>query len=91
MIELQDITKTYGSGEVTTRVLTGVSFTIERGEYVALMGTSGTGKSTLMNIIGLLDQINCRRDGICFVTRGSECDRLPLRSWPSCVQKCLDS
>ena len=55
MIELNDITKTYGSGEVTTRVLTGVSFTIERGEYVALMGTSGTGKSTLMNIIGLLD------------------------------------
>jgi len=55
MIELNDITKTYGNGAVTTRVLTGVSFTIERGEYVAIMGTSGTGKSTLMNIIGLLD------------------------------------
>ena len=55
MIELIDITKTYGNGEVTTRVLAGISFTIERGEYVALMGTSGTGKSTLMNIIGLLD------------------------------------
>jgi len=56
MIELNDITKTYGNGAVTTPVLTGVSFTIERGEYVAIMGTSGTGKSTLMNILGLLDR-----------------------------------
>ena len=56
MIKLNDITKTYGNGAVTTPVLTGVSFTIERGEYVAIMGTSGTGKSTLMNILGLLDR-----------------------------------
>ena len=56
MIELNDITKTYGNGAVTTPVLRGVSFTIEQGEYVALMGTSGTGKSTLMNILGLLDR-----------------------------------
>ena len=56
MIELNDITKTYGNGAATTPVLTGVSFTIERGEYVAIMGTSGTGKSTLMNILGLLDR-----------------------------------
>ena len=56
MIELSDITKTYGNDAVTTAVLTGVSFTIERGEHVAIMGTSGTGKSTLMNILGLLDR-----------------------------------
>jgi len=56
MIELNDITKTYGNGAVTTPVLTGVSFTIDHGEYVAIMGTSGTGKSTLMNILGLLDR-----------------------------------
>ncbi|MBN1341795.1 MAG: ABC transporter ATP-binding protein [Phycisphaerae bacterium] len=56
MIELKDITKTYGNGSVATAVLKDISFSIERGEYVAIMGTSGTGKSTLMNILGLLDR-----------------------------------
>jgi len=56
MIEVQEIEKTYGNGVAETRVLEGVSFRIEQGEYVALMGTSGTGKSTLMNILGCLDR-----------------------------------
>ena len=56
MIELSDIAKTFANGEMTTPVLKGISFTIDRGEYVAIMGTSGTGKSTLMNILGLLDR-----------------------------------
>jgi putative ABC transport system ATP-binding protein len=56
MIKLQNITKTYGNGTMTTPVLKGVSFSIEKGEYVAIMGASGTGKSTLMNILGLLDR-----------------------------------
>jgi ABC-type lipoprotein export system ATPase subunit len=56
MIELENITRTYGNGAVTTPVLKGVSFAIEAGEYVAIMGTSGTGKSTLMNVLGLLDR-----------------------------------
>ena len=56
MIELNDITKTFGNGEMTTPVLKGISFTIDQGECVAIMGTSGTGKSTLMNILGLLDK-----------------------------------
>ena len=56
MIELQDIEKTYGNGTVRTPVLKGISFRIEKGEYVALMGTSGTGKSTLMNVLGCLDR-----------------------------------
>ncbi|MBC8876324.1 MAG: ABC transporter ATP-binding protein [Planctomycetes bacterium] len=56
MIELHDITKTYGNAGAATQVLKGVSFTIDAGEYVAIMGTSGTGKSTLMNILGLLDR-----------------------------------
>jgi putative ABC transport system ATP-binding protein len=55
MIELNNIEKTYGNGSVTTPVLRGVSFRIEPGEYVAIMGASGTGKSTLMNILGCLD------------------------------------
>ncbi len=55
MIELEGIEKTYVSGEVVTRVLQGISFEVEAGEYVAIMGASGTGKSTLMNILGCLD------------------------------------
>jgi len=55
MIELKDIEKTYGNGNVSTPVLRGISFRIEPGEYVAIMGSSGTGKSTLMNILGCLD------------------------------------
>ncbi len=56
MIELENIEKTYGNGSVTTPVLRGISFRIEPGEYVAIMGASGTGKSTLMNILGCLDR-----------------------------------
>jgi putative ABC transport system ATP-binding protein len=56
MIELEAIEKVYASGAVETPVLKGVSFRIKAGEYVAIMGASGTGKSTLMNILGLLDK-----------------------------------
>ena len=56
MIELEGIEKTYTSGDVVTRVLEDVSFEIQPGEYVAIMGASGTGKSTLMNILGCLDK-----------------------------------
>ncbi|MFC1705629.1 ABC transporter ATP-binding protein [Planctomycetota bacterium] len=56
MIVLERIEKTYGDGEVSTPVLRGVTFRIEPGEYVAIMGSSGTGKSTLMNILGCLDK-----------------------------------
>jgi putative ABC transport system ATP-binding protein len=56
LIELESIRKTYGEGDTATVVLEGVSFRIEAGEYVAIMGTSGTGKSTLMHILGCLDR-----------------------------------
>jgi putative ABC transport system ATP-binding protein len=56
MIELTNIVKTYVTGGVETPVLHGINFTVEEGEFVALMGPSGTGKSTLMNILGLLDR-----------------------------------
>ena len=56
MIEFKDIEKTYGTGDLAVQVLSGLSFHVEKGEYVAIMGPSGTGKTTLMNILGLLDR-----------------------------------
>lgn len=55
MIEVKNITKTYGEGETAFQALQGVSFTISDGEFVAIMGPSGSGKSTLMHILGCLD------------------------------------
>jgi putative ABC transport system ATP-binding protein len=55
MIEIKDITKTYGTGPEAYTALGGVSFTIDEGEFVAIMGPSGSGKSTLMHILGCLD------------------------------------
>lgn len=55
IIRLEDIYKTYGSGETTVHALNGVNLTIHQGEYCSIMGASGSGKSTAMNIIGCLD------------------------------------
>src|SRR5580704_1392951 len=55
MIEIKDITKSYGSGDTAFQALKGVSFSIQDGEFVAIMGPSGSGKSTLMHILGCLD------------------------------------
>jgi putative ABC transport system ATP-binding protein len=56
VIEVRDITKVYMMGEVEVRALAGVSFNIERGEVLSIMGPSGSGKSTLMNTLGCLDR-----------------------------------
>jgi putative ABC transport system ATP-binding protein len=56
LIELDNICKTYGSGETAVHALQKVSLQIAAGEYCAIMGTSGSGKSTAMNIIGCLDR-----------------------------------
>jgi putative ABC transport system ATP-binding protein len=56
MIELASIAKTYKSDTMDTPVLNEISFRIEKGEYVAVVGASGTGKTTLMNIVGCLDR-----------------------------------
>lgn len=56
VIEAREITKTYQMGEVLVEALRGVSFNIQRGEVVSIMGPSGSGKSTLMNTLGCLDR-----------------------------------
>jgi putative ABC transport system ATP-binding protein len=55
LIELRGVTKTYGVGATAFQALRGVDMTIGRGEFVAVMGASGSGKSTTMNILGCLD------------------------------------
>jgi len=56
MIEIENLVKTYETGQTRTEVLKGISFRVGKGEYAALMGASGTGKSTLLNILGGLDK-----------------------------------
>ena len=55
LLEVNNICKTYGSGETAVHALKKVSFSVPKGEYVAIVGESGSGKSTLLNMIGALD------------------------------------
>ena len=55
LIDVRDILKIYTTGDVELRALDGVSFSVEAGEFVSIMGHSGSGKSTMMNVLGCLD------------------------------------
>lgn len=55
LLEVNNICKTYGSGETAVNALKNVSFSVPKGEYVSIVGESGSGKSTLLNMIGALD------------------------------------
>jgi putative ABC transport system ATP-binding protein len=55
IIEFKNIVKTYGKGQAKTHALNGIDFAIKKGEFISIMGASGSGKSTSMNIIGCLD------------------------------------
>ena len=57
MIQLSEAKKIYGTGEGTVHALSGITLTIQKGEFVAITGKSGCGKTTLLNIIGLLDNL----------------------------------
>jgi len=58
MIEVKDITKTYGSGESEVKVLRGISVKIEDGDFAVILGASGSGKSTFLNVISALERPN---------------------------------
>jgi putative ABC transport system ATP-binding protein len=56
LMVLSGVSKIYGEGDIAVHALRTVDFTLERGDYLAIIGSSGSGKSTLMNIVGCLDQ-----------------------------------
>ncbi len=56
ILKVEDLRKVYGTGDNTVRALDGVSFSVEKGDFVAIVGPSGSGKSTLLHILGGVDR-----------------------------------
>ena len=72
LIEITDLSKVYGAGDVAVHALRGINVAVAEGEFVAIMGPSGSGRSTFMNILGCLD----RPTGGTYVLDGEDVSRL---------------
>jgi putative ABC transport system ATP-binding protein len=79
VIQVEDIHKVYSLGETQVHALRGVTLGIERGEFVAIMGASGSGKSTFMNILGCLDKPSSGR----YLLEGTDVARLDKKQLAS--------
>ena len=77
VIRVEDLYKTYRMGDVEVPALRGVNLAIQRGEFVAVMGSSGSGKSTFMNIVGCLDRPTNGR----YFLEGQEVGSLSRDEW----------
>ena len=77
LICVEDVYKTYRMGDVEVPALRGINLTIEHGEFVAVMGSSGSGKSTFMNILGCLDRPNTGK----YFLEGHEVGSLKPDQW----------
>ena len=79
--ELIDVSKVYGSGDLTVRALDQLNLTVHRGDYLAVMGASGSGKSTAMNILGCLD----RPTSGSYRLNGQSVEQLDDDAWRMCA------
>ncbi|HEX2929850.1 MAG TPA: ABC transporter ATP-binding protein [Candidatus Binatia bacterium] len=77
VIRVENLHKTYHMGDVEVPALRGIDLTIERGEFVAVMGSSGSGKSTFMNILGCLDRPSAGK----YYLDGEEVGSLSANEW----------
>lgn len=78
ILKVENLTKTYGSGENLVHAVDDVSFSVEKGEFVAIVGASGSGKSTLLHLIGGVDRPT---SGKIFVD-GNDISKMMMTSLP---------
>ena len=87
LIEFQNVCKYYPMGDTTVVAADHISFSIRRGEFVAIVGSSGSGKSTCMNIIGCLDVPS---EGT-YLLDGRDVGQMDKTSWPTSETSCWAS
>lgn len=84
ILEVQDLCKTYGTGETEVHALNHVSFSVRKGEFIAIIGESGSGKSTLLNVVGALDSATSGKvwiDGQDIFYAGEEINCVPAAAY----------
>ncbi len=77
IVQLTNVTKYYGRGNMVTKALDGISFAVGEGEFTAIMGASGSGKSTLLNVIATIDRVSS--GDICI--RGKHLPQMKKKIW----------